>query len=164
MSASSRPLRRAEREITDPGELDAVLREARVLYLAFHDEPAPYVVPVCFGNEDGVLYVHSAREGTKVDLLRANPLVGFSASTDMEVVSAGTPCAFSCRARSVAGTARARIVEEEPERLRGLGAIMRHYTPGGAGALPDPAYKPGSLSRTSVLALHIRTMRGKNTF
>jgi nitroimidazol reductase NimA-like FMN-containing flavoprotein (pyridoxamine 5'-phosphate oxidase superfamily) len=161
--ASARPLRRAEREITDPAELDAVLREAPVLYVAFHDEPAPYVVPLCFGHQDGVVYVHSAREGTKLDLLRANPLVGFSASTEMEVVPAGSPCAFSSRARSVAGTATAVIVEDEPERLRGLHAIMRHYAPGGTAALPEPAYKPGSLSRTCIIALRIRTLRGKRT-
>jgi hypothetical protein len=156
-------LRRSERELTEPAELDSVLREAQVLYLAFHDEPAPYVVPVCFGHDNGVLYVHSAREGTKLDLLRADPLVGFCASTDMEVVSAGSPCAFSCRARSVAGTATARVVEEEPERLRGLDAIMRHYAAGGTDALPDPAYKTGSLTRTCILALRIESMRGKRT-
>jgi uncharacterized protein len=161
--ASARPLRRSEREITDPAELDGVLNGAPVLYLAFNDHPAPYVVPVCFGHEGGVLYVHSAREGTKIDLLRANPLVGFSASTEMEIVPAASPCAFGSRARSVAGTATAVVVDDERERLRGLDAIMRHYAAGGTAALPEPAYNPGSLSRTCVIALRIRTLRGKHT-
>ena len=161
--SAARPLRRAEREITDLVELNMVLSDARVLYVAFHDHPAPYVVPVCFGHEDGVLYVHSAREGTKMELLRANPFVGFSASTEMEILPADSPCAFGSRARSVAGTAEAVILEGETARLRGLDVIMRHYTRGGSGALPEPAYAPGSLSRTCVMALRIRTLRGKRT-
>jgi hypothetical protein len=167
-----RPLRRAEREIA-PSELDAVFAEAQVLFLSLRDEPAPYVVPVCFGYESGVLYVHSARAGTKMDLLRAHPVVGFSASTNMEIVPGDSACDFGCRAHSVAGTATARIVEDDTGRARGLDAIMRHYaaaTPdasadAAARGAPGPvhAYKAGPLARTCVIALRIDTVRGKRT-
>jgi uncharacterized protein len=150
-------MRRAKHEITDPAELDRVLGEAQVLFLGLHDAPAPYVLPVCYGHDRGVLYVHSAAIGTKVDLLRACPDVGFSASTDMTVIPGAAACAFTCTAESVVGVGRARIVEDAGERTRGLEAIMRHYD----ASRDQHVFSPDSLSRTLVIAIDIGSLRGK---
>jgi uncharacterized protein len=152
-----RPLRRAAQEIVDPDGLNEILATAQLLYLSFDDHPAPYVIPVCFGSAPGVLYVHGAKEGAKIDLLRGNPRVGFSASVDVSIVAGRAPCGFSCTGRSIVGTGFARIVEDEEERRRGLDAIMRHYShaPG------ELSYEPGSLSRTGLIAIRIETLCGK---
>ena len=120
-------------------------------------------MPLCFGRDEETLYVHSAREGTKIELLKANPLVGFCASTTMTVVPGATACAWGSRSSSVAGTAEGRIVESDEERRRGLDAIMRHYA--GAGGAPQGAavYAEGPLSRTCIIAFRIVTRRGKRT-
>ncbi len=157
-----RPMRRPEKEITDREELDKIIQTAEVLFLALRDEPAPYVFPVCFGGDSGTLYVHSALVGTKIELLRSRPIVGFSACTTMTITPGRTPCDFSAAARSVVGTGRARIVEDEEERLRGLDSILRHYD-AGAGAAGKSAYRPGSLARTCVIAIHVDTLHGKTT-
>lgn len=159
--AGSRFMRRAEREITDTALLDTILVEARILFLGLHDEPAPYVLPVCFGHDTGTLYVHSAMAGTKIDLIAAHPIVGFSASTDLVVKPGTAACDYSSQARSVIGTGRARIVTDEAERVRGLDAIMRHYASGPAAE--TPVYKPGPLARTCVIAIRIDSLRGKRT-
>jgi uncharacterized protein len=152
----NRPMRRSTREITDPAELDAVLDQAAVLSIALHDEPAPYVLPVCFGRVGRVLYVHSAASGAKIDLLRARPEVGFSASTEMSLRPGATACAWGCQARSVCGTGTARITGDPEERRRGLEAIMRHYA---ADAPVD--FSPESLARTCVIAIDVASLRGK---
>ena len=128
--------------------------------LALQDEPAPYVVPVFFGQKDGILYVHSALVGTKMDLLRAHPFVGFSACAPVTILPGRTPCDFSATAQSVVGTGRARIVENEEERREGLDSIMRHY---GAGVSGEYVYRRDSLARTSVIAIHIDALHGKST-
>jgi uncharacterized protein len=155
-----RAMRRAEREITDPVRLQEVLAEAELLFLAIDDHPAPpYVVPVFFAHEGGVLYVHSAREGTKIDLLRKNPRVGFSATAGVSVVPGSSPCDFSARGMSVAGTGTVRIVENAAECTRGLDLIMRRYAGSEAGgSLP---YGTGALARTLVFAIQVDTLRGK---
>ncbi len=153
-------MRRSEREITDRHALEEILHDADLLFLALRDEPAPYVFPVCFGSEGDTLYVHSALVGTKIDLLRAHPIVGFSASTMMTLTTGPTPCDFSAAARTVVGTGRARIVEDGQERLKGLDSIMRHYGPGAAAG---HAYRPSSLARTCVIAIHVDTLHGKST-
>jgi hypothetical protein len=116
-------------------------------------------VPVCFGCENDTLYVHSALSGTKIDLIRADPVVGFSACTDMILIPGATACDFSLRAKSVAGTGRARILADDKERARGLDLIMRHYTEGGGAEAP--VYRAGSLSRTCVIAIDIESLRGR---
>ncbi len=71
--------------ITDRAALEGILRAAPILYLALHADPAPYIVP-------DTLFVHGATAGTKIDLIRANPFVGFSACTDV-AIRAGLPAA-----------------------------------------------------------------------
>ncbi len=153
-----RVMRRAKSEITARAELDEILRAAKVLFLSLRDARAPYVVPVCFGWEKDTLYVHSALEGTKIDLIRADPAVGFSACTDMILIPGATACTCSLQARSVAGTGRARILVDAEERTRGLDLIMRHY------GAPDERVTPygtGPLSRTCVIAIAIESLRGR---
>jgi len=163
--SQGRHMRRAEREVLDPAALERILQGARVLFLAFSDQPAPCVLPVCFGYESGVIYVHSARAGTKMDLMARQPMVGFSATTEMRVVTGDTPCRFSARAESVVGTGKAEILTEETDRRRGLDLIMRHYDTGGTPATEAegarPAYEPASFARTCIIAIRVQTMRGK---
>ncbi len=155
----ARSMRRVEKEITDPAQLRDILEKASLLFVAFNDPPAPYVIPVCFAHAEGVLYVHSALEGTKIELMKKNPLVGFSASTELAVTPAASPCAYGARGRSVAGTGSARIVVEDAERKLGMDLIMRHYAAG----LPAERllYAAGSFSRTAIIAISIISLRGK---
>jgi uncharacterized protein len=153
----SRPMRRSEREITQPELIDEILTQASVLFLSLHDSPAPTVLPVCFGFEGKTLYVHSAPTGRKLDLIAANPQVGFSACTDMVVVPGDRACAYTCRARSVVGTGQARIVDAPEEKIRALDLIMHHYAPKAA----ELSYEPASLERTRVIAIQVQSMRAK---
>jgi hypothetical protein len=78
----------------------------------------------------------------------------------MSVRPGSAACDFTTAARSVVGTGRARIVEDEAERIRALDSIMRHYTGKEFGR---DAYRPGPLSRTCIIAIRMDTLRGKDT-
>lgn len=161
---TAQSMRRHEKEVTDRAALEEILHSAPLLSLALRDDPAPYVIPVCFGLDGENLYVHSALAGTKIDLIMADPIVGFCACADVSVTAAEPACASSASGRSVVGTGRARIVRDEAERERGLNAIMRHYQGAGpvAGtAAAAPTYRPEQLSRTAVIAIRIDTLHGK---
>ena len=70
-------IRRKEKTIEDAAELRAILREAKHVTLAMCRDGEPYLVTVNHGfdPERRCLYFHCAREGKKVDILRANPRV-----------------------------------------------------------------------------------------
>ena len=86
-------MRRKDREITDREEIRAILERARVLHLGINAGGRPYVVPLHYGLawSDGlpVFYVHGAREGRKLDLLRRdNRVLGLTEAGERLCVEA----------------------------------------------------------------------------
>lgn len=118
-------MRRKDREISDLGEMESIIQRADICRLAFCDRGIPYVVPLCFGYRRGAIYVHSAKEGRKLDMLRNNRLVCFEMDIDQELIRSIDRC--SMRYRSVIGSGLASIVVEQDEKDEALDLIMRHY-------------------------------------
>jgi len=153
-------MRRHEREITGIDAITDVLARCDVLRIAMNDEDAPYIVPVCFGfTRDGdqlSLYFHSAKEGRKVDLLRANPMAGFEAGCALEIVRSAEPCHWTAHYESVIGTCKAVFLTEPGEKARAMDVIMRH-----CGAEGPLAYPPEMLDKTLLVRLDVLTISGK---
>ena len=142
-------------EITDPAEIEEIIRSARYLFLAIRDDPAPYLVPLFFGYVPGRLYIHCAKAGAKLDLMGKNPCVGFGLAEEPGIIPADSACGFSAKTRSIIGDGIARIVSDPRERIAGLNAIMSRYS------TAKPVYKPDSLERTCVIAIDIRKLKAK---
>lgn len=53
-------MRRQEKEIRDITEIEAIIGRAEVMRMGLSDYGSPYIVPVCFGYEHKVLWIHSA--------------------------------------------------------------------------------------------------------
>ena len=72
-------MRRKDREVTNIIEILQIIEKAKVLHLALFDADYPYIVPLHYGYEykEGILifYMHCAKEGHKLDLIRSNPNV-----------------------------------------------------------------------------------------
>jgi nitroimidazol reductase NimA-like FMN-containing flavoprotein (pyridoxamine 5'-phosphate oxidase superfamily) len=77
-------MRRKERAVTDPKAIRAVLREAEYVTIAMFADGEPYLATVSHGydEERSCIYFHCAREGKKVEILRANNLVWGQALVD----------------------------------------------------------------------------------
>ncbi len=128
-------MRRKDREITAPEEIEAIIRKTRILHLGLHDGEFPYIVPLHYGYEQNeesgqyMFYMHGAREGHKLDLIRRNPHVCVELDCDEAIVSGGDiPCAYGAVYASVIGRGNAEIVEDEKEKIHGLELLMRHQT------------------------------------
>ena len=126
-------MRRTDRQITDPGAIEEILRRARVLHLGLMDGERPYVVPLHYGYiwEDGrlTLYMHSAPEGHKLDLIRANPNVFVEIDTGEIPISGGdVACRYGAAYSSLMGCGTATIVEDVAEKITGLRILMRTQT------------------------------------
>lgn len=152
--ASNQPL------ITDPAAIDDILQRGTVCHLAMVDGDRPYVVPLCYGYRDRALYIHSAREGQKIDILRRNPWVCFEVAVDVELVPGRHPCNWSVHYRSVIGTGRAVLIDE-PEAMRAaLDVIMAHY-----GGQPSDdgryAYGEKALAKMLIIRVDVEALTGK---
>ncbi|OPY11033.1 MAG: Pyridoxamine 5'-phosphate oxidase [Syntrophaceae bacterium PtaB.Bin038] len=150
-------MRRREREIQDEQEIRDILQQAPVCRLGLSDGRFPYVVPMSFGMRNGRLYLHSAGEGKKIDLIRKNNRVCFEVDVGARVAGGDSPCRWSMKYRSVIGFGTARLLEDGGEKRAGLDAIMAHY--GG----PEGPYDGNALDRACVIEITIESMTGKQS-
>ena len=125
-------MRRKDREITDAGEIRAILARARVLHLGLNDDGRPYVVPLHYGftfeNGKLTLYAHCAREGHKLDLIRRDGRAFVEIDTDEALLPGETVCSWGACYASVMARGRAAIVEDEEEKCRALALLMKTQT------------------------------------
>ena len=150
-------MRRRDREITDPAEIEAVLREGAVVHLAMADGARPYVVPMNYGYADGCLYLHGAKAGRTVDILRRHPAVCFDVVIDDAVIAGPPPagCNSTSRYRSVIGEGRAEFIEGNDAKRQALDIFMAHYASGRF------HYGEQALEQTCVFRVVISAMTGK---
>lgn len=149
-------MRRSDRAITDPAELESILREALVCRMGLCDGEVPYVVPMNYGYRDGCVFLHSAVEGRKIELLRKNPNVCLEFEKDVELVPAEEACSFSMKYRSVIASGKAVFLEGAEEKAHGLNAIMAQYT----GKEFD--FPPQALERIVVIRIDLVECSGKH--
>lgn len=115
---------------------------------------APYPLFLHFVHKDGFLYLHCAHEGRKLDLLRADPRVGFTACTEVRVLRE----TFSTHYRSVCGVGTVEAVTDPAELHAALAAVADKYE----AACPRPTPR-AMLARMAVLRIRITAITGKHS-
>lgn len=122
-------MRRKDREITELNEIYSIIKKCDVCHVAFQNENYPYVIPINFGvtfeNNQFKLYFHSAKEGTKLELLRKNPSVAFSMSCCHNLLYAENG-SCTMEYESVCGNGVIRTLDSD-EKLHALKIIMDQY-------------------------------------
>ena len=121
-----------ERQITDPQQILDILDRGKVLHLGLCADNMPYVVPMNYGYtmEGGKLtvYLHSAVQGKKLDMLRANPNVFFAIDCDRIHFEGKLPCQYGMVYSSIMGTGTAQLVEDVEEKKRAMSILMKTQT------------------------------------
>lgn len=154
-----RDMRRKDKEIKDKKEIEAIIQKAPVLRIAMCDSGLPYVVPVCFGYDDGSIFIHSAPAGRKIDILRRNNSVGFEASVNYGLMKSERACKWSVKYRSVVGFGKAVILDDDRWKKRAMDIIMKHYS-----AADSPfEYSEKALSNLVIIRIDIEGMTGKES-
>lgn len=121
-----------ELQVTDPHQIRDILNKAKVLHLGLCVDNEPYVVPMNYGyimeGETLVLYLHSAVQGKKLDMIRANPRVFFELDCDRMPFEGEKPCQYGLVYSSVMGRGTACIVEDVEEKIRAMTMLMKTQT------------------------------------
>ncbi|MFA0888072.1 MAG: pyridoxamine 5'-phosphate oxidase family protein [Synergistales bacterium] len=149
-------MRRSDRAITDPAELASVLASALVCRMGLCDGDQPYVVPMNYGIREGSVFLHSATEGRKIEILRRNPKVCLEFEKDVELVPAEAACSFSMKYRSVIASGKAVFLEGAEEKADGLNAIMLQV------AGKEFEFPPQALERIVVIRIDLEECSGKH--
>ena len=150
-------MRRSDRQITCPAELESVLSSASLCHLSVVDDGKPYIVPMNFGYADRALYFHSAPEGRKIDILRKNPEVCFNVISRYDLVPGERACSWSTQYSSVTGTGKAEIITDREEKEKGLAVLMRQYSE------EEFDFSEEKLDGAVVIRVEIATVMGKSS-
>lgn len=119
------------RKVTHLPTLYETALKCLVCQVAMCDEKGnPYVIPMNFGLQDGIIYLHSAPVGKKITILRHRPQVCVNFSTDYELRNQNpqVACSYSMKYRSVMVYGRVEFIEDLDEKVKALNIIMQHYT------------------------------------
>lgn len=126
-------MRRSDREVTEPSEINDIIKRCTICRLAFNDKVYPYILPLNFGFDETnqILYFHGAMEGTKYQLMEQNNHASFE--MECNTVLKGRPEQAYCTMyfESVIGQGELFFVEEEEEKKNALNILLSHYYPEG---------------------------------
>ena len=148
-------MRRSEQEITNEATIEAIIQKAKFCRLGLVDEDQPYIVPLCFGYQDKVLYFHSALEGRKIDIISRNPKACFEVEVNAKVVEATTACSWSVEYQSVIGFGKVSLIENPEEKRNAFAIIMAHYSQ------KDFKFPDKTVQKTSIIRMEVEEMTGK---
>jgi len=151
-------MRKSRQEITDQGILEDILSNQVICRLAMVDGDRPYIIPVNYGYREGCLYIHSAPEGKKLELLRKNPEVCFEVEDSVEILKGERACDWSTRYRSVVGYGTVEILSDDASKQQGLEVIMAQH-----GAPDLIEFDPGNMHRMVILKIRITSISGKKS-
>lgn len=123
---------RREHEITDLDQITRILDTCKIVHLAFIDQGKPYLIPMNYGYtmENGALtlYVHSAVESYKLDVIRQNPVVSFEMECDLEPFEGKVACQYGLAYSTVFGMGTAKILDDPKEKGDALSNLMKVQT------------------------------------
>lgn len=148
-------MRRDEREITDSREIDELLRQGRVMHIALCIDNVPFMVPVFYVWNGTVLYFHSARGGSKIEILKRNNAICFSVMQYQGVIEDPLACNYEARHRTVIGLGSAHFVNDDAEKIAVLHQLMAGFTD------KTFTFPAASLKATQVIRIDIDSIKGK---
>jgi nitroimidazol reductase NimA-like FMN-containing flavoprotein (pyridoxamine 5'-phosphate oxidase superfamily) len=151
-------MRKSKQEIKDPDILEKILSKALICRVAMTDGALPYILPFNYGYQDKSLYIHSAPEGKKIDLLKLNNKVCFEVEDAVEIIKGEEACDWTTSYRSVIGYGTVEILSDEASKQHGLEVIMAQH---GAPDLVD--FNPKNMKRMVILKLTITSLSGKQS-
>ena len=153
-------MRRKEKEIKELSLIEEILREAPIGRVGVCTNGRPYVIPMNFAYDEGSIFLHSHREGKKMQIISENPFVCFEVD-EGQIKEGEKPCSYGFKYRSVIVEGTISILEVLEEKLEGLKLISDKYAPGKAKQLSLEGI--GNYKDLIVLKIDISEVSGKNS-
>jgi nitroimidazol reductase NimA-like FMN-containing flavoprotein (pyridoxamine 5'-phosphate oxidase superfamily) len=156
-------LRRHDLAMPSDREIEALLHQAQIGFIATSDSDQPYIIPNLFWFDatDRRLYFHTATEGRTLSNVERNSRVCFCVAEMGKLLPADTAIKFSNEYASVIVFGKARVLRGDEEKRLGLQGLLDKYFPN---LRPGEDYRPitsDELDQTAVYAIEIEAWSGK---
>lgn len=117
--------------ITDREVIEEVILASPLCHVGMvAPDGSPYVIPMNFGYEEGVIYLHSALEGKHLSILEENSRVciTFCPSGTLRYQHPDVACSYSMQAKSVLCHGEVTFIEPIEEKREAFNVMMRQYS------------------------------------
>ena len=134
----------------------------RLLELGHHgtlsvngDDGYPYGVPVNYVYLNKAIYIHSAKYGYKMDAIKENNKVCFSAIISSEII----PSKFTAKFESIIAFGKVELVEDNDEKQMVLETFINNFSPDFAeGGLK---FIKAASDKTAIIKINVENVKGK---
>lgn len=151
-------MRRTDKEIESREEMDEIIRGSHVCRIALAMDNMPYIVPVSFGYDGESVYIHTAKEGEKINYFKKNNNICFEFERNVKLIrDQRNACKWTFSYESVIGFGKIYELESFGQRENGLNKIMFQYSG------KEWVFGEDPLKNIRVWKIEITSMTGKRS-
>jgi nitroimidazol reductase NimA-like FMN-containing flavoprotein (pyridoxamine 5'-phosphate oxidase superfamily) len=152
-------MRRSDREIQDADSKEAIIKNGKYAIMALCKDNEPYIVTLSYGYDAATrsLYFHGAKEGLKLDFLKANPRVCATIIEDQGYIFGECSHAY----RTVVIRGEMEFLENDAERVKGIEVMINHFEKDPAKMMAKVHPGTGTWTNTVMMRLTITEITGK---
>ncbi|MGD1043725.1 MAG: pyridoxamine 5'-phosphate oxidase family protein [Bacteroidota bacterium] len=151
-------MRRKNQEIIDRKIIEEILSKSLICRIGMICDGVPYIVPLNYGYNASAIYIHSASEGKKIDILKTNKKVCFEIEDSTKIIKKDLSCDWATKYRSLIGYGSVEIITDFEQKKRGLDIIMAQH-----GKKENNVYKENQVEKMVILKLIIKSVTGKQS-
>ena len=150
---------RPDRELKESEDIDDILKNGQFAVLSLCRDNEPYVVTLSYGYDKGrnALYFHCAKEGLKLEFLRANSHVCATVIEDGGYIADECGHAY----RTVVFRGPMQPVDELEEKKHGMGVLLRHLEKNSSVIQAKLRHSEKFYSKMEILRMDIQQIQGK---
>lgn len=144
--------------IEEQERIETVIRSCKVCFVGMADEEGrPYVLPMNFGYEEGIIYLHSAQEGRSIRTMDKNPQICVTFCSEPVLIRQhpDVACSYRMRAGSVICEGKVEFEDDFDEKVKALNIIMRQYID------KDFTYSIPAVNNVKIWKLPLETVGAK---
>lgn len=117
--------------IEEQGLINEIIKKNKVCYVGMVDsDNMPYVIPMNFGFQDNIIYLHSGDEGDKIKFLEknSNVCIVFCSEPSLVYQHEEVACSYRMKGSSVMCKGVVAFEENYDEKVKALDIIMGQYS------------------------------------
>ena len=149
---------KAIKDIIELEELVDIIKKCKICHVGMVDGDTPYVLAMNFGYADQAIWLHCAKEGKKIDILKHNNKICIEFDTDHKLFARHehVACSWRLAYRSVIVQGHALFIDDYDEKVKGLNIFMKNYSD------QDFEYSKPSVDNIQIIKIPIESITGRS--